>query len=154
MTKTELLNILVGRVLVMKDPVSAPQVDLTTGYASDYETLNYYTVQVIVESNPDAISDNTLSFWVFDEGLATEEAKWPVSEPLAPRVVTPERALKEFLDGYVGTAIRSYIIRAGSLNPDTKTALVDVVWDNPLEWRLYLVSHDGVDFSFERLEIV
>jgi len=148
MTKTELLAILESRVLVMKDPVLAQTIDLTTGYTSAYEELRYYTVRAIVDNRPDCITDNTYSFWVFDEGLPTETAKWPVSEHLAPRETTPERLLKEFLDGYVGTNVKSYIIRAGSLNPDTRTALVDVLWSDD-SWRLYLVKHTGVDFELE-----
>ena len=149
MTKTDLLAILESRVLVMKDPVlSQGPVDLTDGYTSIFETLSYYTVRAFVENKADCLADSNYAFWVFDEGLPTEEARWPVSEHLAPSEKTPERLLKEFLDGFVGTNVKSYIIRAGSLNADTKTALVDVLWSDD-SWRLYLVKHTGVDFELE-----
>ena len=152
MTKTELLAIIDDRTLVMKDPVLSGgyPIDLTDGYSSDYETLSYYTVKVMLETNTDAVTDTMTSFWVFDEGLPTEDARWPVSEQFKPREITPERLLKEYLDTFVGGAIKSYTIRAGSLNVNTRTALVDVLWSDNT-FRLYLVSHNGTEFELEQI---
>ena len=138
MTKTELITALQGKFHIVIGPDAGKEVA---------PNLMRYRVTLFDLVN-DGLRDQTLLFYVENDGEVNEAAYWAPSEPKPdPKPPNPEALLKEFLDGKVtdGT-VRSYVLQSGSFNVVTKTAVVNAL-QNDLTWQQYLVEYVAGEFT-------
>ena len=137
MTKDELIAALQSKFHIILDVMDVKVIT---------PTLNFYRVKVFDLVNG-GLRDQNISFYVENEGLATEAAYWAPSEPKPTPVENAQALLKAFLDSKITDAtVRSYRIMEGTFNIETRTVVVEALKPDWL-WAFFLITHDGLDFQ-------
>lgn len=138
MTKTELLLALEGKFHIVLELMAVKVIT---------PTLNFYRVKVFDLVNG-GLRDQSISFYVEDEGEPSEAAYWSPAEPKKdPAPDGPAKLVAEYLDSKVTDgSIRAYIIEGGSLNVTTKSVVVNAL-KNDLTWQQFLVEYVAGSFQ-------